>query len=112
MIKSFSSTAIVVSNGKRAMKWYHDKLGFRVVDKSGHWITVAPKGGKTVLHLCESKRLEKGNTGISFVVDNLDRTYEQLSKKGVRFTQKPVDKGWGKFAFFADQDGNEFWLVE
>jgi len=112
MIKKFSSAAIVVSNGKRAMRWYKEKLGFRVVDHEGHWITVVPRGGKTVLHLCESKRAERGNTGISFVVDDLDRTYRQFSKRGVRFTQRPVDKGWGKFAMFADQDGNIFWLVE
>ena len=38
------------------MRWYSEKLGFRVVDRKGHWISVAPKGNKTVLHLCESKR--------------------------------------------------------
>lgn len=112
MIKSFSSAAIVVSSGKRALRWYTQTLGFRTVDKEGHWITVVPRGGKTVLHLCESKRLERGNTGIGFVVDDIDKTYSQLSRKGVRFTQKPIDRGWGKYAMFADPDGNVFWLSE
>jgi predicted enzyme related to lactoylglutathione lyase len=113
MMKSMSSVAVVVSNGKKAMRWYNEKLGFRIVDREGHWITVMPKGSKTLLHLCEASKskLERGNTGISFAVDDLDKTYEQMSRKGIKFTQKPVDKGWGKFAMFSDPDGNVFWLV-
>jgi predicted enzyme related to lactoylglutathione lyase len=78
----------------------------------GHWITVAPNSGKsgTTLHLCTGGRREKGNTGIGFRVDSLDKTYKQLGKAGVKFTQPPVDKGWGAFAMFKDPDGNVFWL--
>jgi lactoylglutathione lyase len=113
MINSISSAAVVVKDGQKAKKWYVDKLGFVVKSEDDHWITIAPAGGNGfVLHLCETKPLEKGNTGIAFHVDNLDKTYAELSKKGVKFSQKPVDKGWGKYALIKDLDGNVFWLNE
>lgn len=111
MIKNVYSVAVVVSDEKKAMKWYKDVLGFRVVDKYEGWVTVKPTGSKTLLHLCEQKRLEPGNTGINFEVNDVDKTYEELSKRGIRFTKKPRDDGWGKYARFKDSDGNEFWLT-
>ena len=112
MIKRISSSAVVVKDGKKAAKWYKDMLGFDVKEE-GHWITVKPKGSKggLVLHLCETKPLEKGNTGIAFLTDDLDKTYEDLAKKGVKFTKKPKDEGWGPYAMFSDLDGNVFWLM-
>ncbi|HUC39100.1 MAG TPA: VOC family protein [Candidatus Acidoferrum sp.] len=114
MIKGIYDVAVVVSNAKRSSKWYTSKLGFKVVESMGHWITVAPKSAKkgaSLIHLCEGK-LEPGNTGIGMWADDIDKTYKQLSKNGVAFTQKPIDKGWGKYAMFKDPDRNVFWLFE
>lgn len=113
MITGISSAAVVVKNGQKAKKWYEEKLGFITKSDEDHWITMAPSKTKGFeIHLCETKPLEKGNTGILFKVDNLDRTYSELSKKGVKFSQKPVDQGWGKYAMMKDLDGNVFWLME
>lgn len=113
MITGISSAAIVVKSGKKAKEWYEQKLGFVVKSAEDHWITMAPKQGKGFeLHLCETKPAEKGNTGILFRVDNLEKTFADLSKKGVKFTVKPVDQGWGKYAMMKDLDGNVFWLME
>ena len=114
MIKNVYSIAVVVADGKKAREWYTKKLGFRVVEDYGHWITVKPKGAKTLLHLCEQPRskLEPGNTGIGFEVDSVDKTYKQLTKKGVKFTKAPNDPGWGKQARFVDSDRNEFVIFE
>ena len=110
MIKKIVDMAVMVSDAAAAAKWYSEKLGFKTVSSEGHWITVAPEGSQTVLHLCEAK-LEPGNTGIAFSSDDIDRTYEELTSRGVEFTSKPEDKGWGKFAMFRDPSGNEFWLL-
>lgn len=117
MIKTLYSIAVMVSDGKKAAEWYKEKLGFEIANESEHWITAAPKGSSTVLHLCQANKdggfeLEPGVSGIAFEVDNLDKTYEELSKKGVEFSQKPIDKGWGRFAIFKDPDNNEFHLYE
>lgn len=113
MIKKIYSYAVMVREENKAVKWYTSKLGFRVVDNYKGWKTVAPKGSKNVIHLCQvykGQRMESGNQGISMHTDNLKRTYEQLSKKGVVFKMKPTKTEWGTFAIFKDLYGNEFTL--
>jgi predicted enzyme related to lactoylglutathione lyase len=111
MLKSIIDVAVVVSNATKSSQWYKEKLGLEVRDQMDHWVTVAPKGSGVVLHLCQTTPLEQGNTGIAFGVDDLDKAYEELSRKGVEFTVKPTKKEWGSYAMFKDSDGNEFWLV-
>jgi predicted enzyme related to lactoylglutathione lyase len=110
MIKSIMDVAVVVSNAGKSAEWYKEKLGLEIRENEGHWVTLGPKGSTVVLHLCETKPLEKGNTGIAFYVDDLDKTYEELSSNGVEFTTKPKKTEWGSYAMFNDPDGNEFWL--
>ena len=79
---------------------------------SMHWVTVAAKGSETLLHLCETKPLEKGNTGIGFLAKDVIAEAKALEAKGVRFTKPAHKESWGAFAMFADPDGNEFWINE
>ncbi|HLI45603.1 MAG TPA: VOC family protein [Geobacterales bacterium] len=112
MIHRFYSVAVVVSDANKAAEWYKEKLGFEVVEKMGHWITVAPKGSGTVLHLCQGPPLEPGNTGILFLCEDVVKTVEELKKKGVKITKEPKDEGFGIYAMFSDPDGNVFWLMQ
>lgn len=112
MISKISSFAVVVRDEKKSAKWFHEKLGFDVKSREGHWVTVAPKGSRGILlHLCKTKPLEKGNTGIAFLTKDLKGEFEELSKKGVKFTVKPRDDGWGMYSMFKDIDGNVYWLL-
>lgn len=110
MIKSVYDVAVVVSDGKKSAEWYKEKLGMEIRSNDDHWVTVSPTGSQTVLHLCESTPLEPGNSGIAFSVDDLEKTYQELSSKDVEFTVPPKTTEWGSFAKFKDPDGNEFWL--
>ncbi len=113
MIKSIGTTAVVVSDAAKSSEWYRDKLGLDVQgDPKMHWVTVGMKGSEHRLHLCQTEPLEKGNTGIAFVCDDVQKTYDELTKKGVNFTQKPTKEHWGTYAMLADPDGNEFWLIQ
>ena len=113
MIKSIGTIAVVVSDAAKAAEWYREKLGFEVKgDPKEHWVTAGIKGSEHRLHLCECKPLEKGNTGISFLCEDVEKTYKELSKKGVKFTKRPKKEPWGTHAMLADRDGNEFWLVQ
>jgi predicted enzyme related to lactoylglutathione lyase len=40
----------------------------------------------------------------------MDRTYEELTTRGVEFSGPPRKAPWGTFAIFKDQDGNQFVL--
>ncbi len=113
MIKKIYSYAVMVRNENKAVKWYTEKLGFKVVDNYKGWKTVAPKGSKNVIHLCpvyKGQKLEPGNQGISLYSDNIKKTYEQMKKKGVVFKLPPTKTDWGTYAIFKDLDGNEFSL--
>ncbi len=111
MVSNSVSVAVVVSDGKKAMEWYTKALGL-IAEEHGHWITVRPRGSDTKIHLCESKELEPGNTGIAFYSSDVEKEVKKLKEKGVKFTQDVSDRGWGKFAMFSDPDGNVFWLIE
>jgi predicted enzyme related to lactoylglutathione lyase len=108
----FGDIAIVVKSARRSAKWYHDKLGWVVVDNDGHWVTVRPRGSEVLFHLCQGPRLEKGNTGIGFVAKNVRAEEKRLKARGVRFPTPATDTEWGTYAMFADPDGNQFWLSD
>jgi uncharacterized glyoxalase superfamily protein PhnB len=114
VIERIRSVAVVVSDEKKAMEWYRDRLGFEVQDEMEHWVVVAPRGSPTGIHLCKGEALEPGNCGILFYADDVDATCQELKRKGVEFTRELGKAEWDenmKYAMFKDPDGNEFWLM-
>lgn len=112
MPMEFGSVAIVVSDGNKSAQWFKDKLGFEVRTSKGHWITVAPKGSKVVIHLCEGDTLEPGNSGFAFYAKDVKKEEEDLRRKGVEFTSPTKKEDWATNAVFRDPDGNEFWILQ
>jgi catechol 2,3-dioxygenase-like lactoylglutathione lyase family enzyme len=109
----FGDVAIVVSDTGAAKRFWTEKLGFELRDDMGHWVTVAPMGASTVIHLCQNGTREEGNTGIGFEVPDVRALYETWRAKGVAFPTPPTDTQWGTVvAHFADPDGNTFQLSE
>lgn len=53
-----------------------------------------------------------GYTNISFRVDDLDTTYEQVLALGHRAQQEPVDIGGVRMFFVADPDGTPIEIIE
>ena len=49
-------------------------------------------------------------TGISFECDDVNKTYQDLSAKGVEFLAAPKTESWGTSAIMKDIDGNQFVL--
>ena len=96
MIDGYTDVAVVVSDAQKAKEWYVEKLGFKVVLDRGHAICVSPNvnEGGLYLHLCgdDFEKLEPGNTGIGFTADDFEKTCEELSEKGVRFSQEPINE--------------------
>ena len=46
--------------------------------------------------------MNKANTGIAFYVDDLEKTYTELSSRGIEFTTKPKKTEYGNYAMFKD----------
>ncbi len=132
MLTGVGSVAILVSDPEKSAEWYRDKLGFEILVKRGHAVYVRPKGSPTLIHLCgkcdawESDR-PGGRTGvwlhcgmITWIKDKksglslpfsdpsaVAKTYNQLKKKGVEFSEGLTSTDWGKYAILRDPDGNE-----
>lgn len=118
MITQLGNVTVTVSNLARAQRFYRDKLRLRQLfyNRSVKWL--AFDCGRVTLSLTvpwnrRSKKLIGARTGISFYVQDIQKTYERLKKKGVRFHLAPRKEKWGGIlANFSDPDGNQFFLLQ
>ena len=116
MIKSIKFVNIPVADQDRALAFYTEKLGFRIqtdqpFSEQQRWIELSIPGADTGITLFtpDQHRGRIGDfTGISFLTDDVQHTYEELSSRGVEFTGPPSKQPWGTFAMFKDADGNQF----
>jgi len=116
VIRNISFVAVIVKDTRKALEWYKDKLDFVVrVDTGSHHVEVCPPDAETAIHLCETRDFdyESDETGICFAVDDIYKTYEELTKRGVEFTSKPWHEAPGLWlASFKDLDGNNFYIFQ
>ena len=118
MIKGFKIVSIPVTDQDRALAFYTEKLGFRVhtdqpFNDKQRWIELSIPGAETLVGLFTPDGHENRIGGFypaTFHCDNIDRTYEELSARGVEFLGPPKKEPWGSFAMFKDPDGNQFVL--
>jgi serine phosphatase RsbU (regulator of sigma subunit)/predicted enzyme related to lactoylglutathione lyase len=121
-LRIFFST-VFVRDHDRSLQFYLDQLGFSLVadnhfEGGGRWVAVAPPDGSAVLALVAPKPGEEGYDLIgrgrdtTFITEDVNATYEEWRKRGVRFHQSPHTPIWGgTFTSFEDVDGNSFALV-
>jgi catechol 2,3-dioxygenase-like lactoylglutathione lyase family enzyme len=118
MIKAVKFVSIPVKNQDEALKFYTKKLGLQILtdqpfDGGQRWIELSIPGGETrvVLFTPPGHETRVGTfSNITFVSDNVEKTYEELSARGVEFQQPPKKEHWGTSAIFKDLDGNVFVL--
>jgi len=127
--------SVYVLNLENALKFYVDQLGFRihtdiVIDASKRWASVCmPSEPNKQLMLIpveegaiftkeQAKNLkdlirhEVFSSGV-FRCNNINETYDSLSRKGVKFLMKPGEGFLGQYeAAFTDDSGNWFRLTE
>ena len=133
MIAGVGSVAILVNDPKKALEWYRDTLGFEIVNAKGHPIFLKPREGGTMIHLCTkcdawendkpsgrtgiwlrcgpSRTMKDQKTGVIIVASDpieVEKTYNELRSKGVKFSEELKTEWWGKYAIMQDPDGNEF----
>jgi predicted enzyme related to lactoylglutathione lyase len=117
MLTHLQTITVPVSNQDRAADFYTNTLGFEKISDQdmgdgSRWLVVQPRGTQTGIMLATGPSVEGkapgGMTGHIFGTDDINATYEALKAKGVNFTVPPKDEPWGKWAQFADPDGNEW----
>lgn len=118
MIKAIKFASIPVRDQDVALDFYTTRLGFAVAtdqpfDDSQRWIELRIPGADTRLVLFTPKSHEDriGTfSNITFVADDVERTYHELRAKGVEFTAPPKVQEWGTSVIMKDPDGNSFVL--
>jgi catechol 2,3-dioxygenase-like lactoylglutathione lyase family enzyme len=98
-----------------AIAFYRDVMGFQLEFSDPEMHFAGFRVGDMRFSLAEGEEGGHGtgdrNTGIGFVVADVDAAHAALAGKGVRFTMGPGKMPWGGYmAMFVDPDGNEFYL--
>ena len=118
MIKRIKFLGIPVADQDRALAFYTEKLGFRILTDqpfgpNQRWIELSIPGAETGLSLFTPQGHEdRIGTFInsSWEVDNVEKTYEALLAKGVEFTAPPNKQSWGTSVIMKDSEGNSIVL--
>lgn len=140
MITEIRHAGIVVSDMDKALEFYCDLLGLKIVndftEESDHINAILGFSGirlrivkltidnKMLIELFQFLNPKKssisppiwniGCSHIAFSVDDIDKEFEKLSKNGVRFNCPPCisPDGYAKYTYCQDPDGTNIELVE
>ena len=118
VISKIKFLGIPVADQDRALCFYTEKLGFEVVgdvpfDEKQRWITLAIPGAETRVTLFTPPGQEDrvgSFVNMGYQVTDLQKTYEELSAKGVEFVKPPKTESWGVAAIMKDSEGNQIVL--
>jgi predicted enzyme related to lactoylglutathione lyase len=119
MIKRIKFLGIPVRDQERALAFYTDKLGFRILtdqdfSPTQRWIELSIPGAETgiVLFTPEGHEDRIGTfVNTSWEVESIDKAYEELLARGVEFTGPPEKQPWGNFVIMKDSEGNQLCLA-
>ena len=135
MLNQLANVQVWVHDQDEALAFYTEKLGFEVredvtVPEMGNfrWLSVGVPGQDVAIVLMavpgapvfddETRQqildlLAKGASGgLFFTTEDCRASFEELSGRGVEFTQEPTEQPYGVDAGFRDPSGNQFRMVE
>lgn len=127
MKQSIVHIALVVNDYDEAIKFYTEKLSFKLIDdtpqnETKRWVLVAPEGSEECCLLLakgvgdeQKSRIGNQTGGRVFLflkTDDFWRDYENFKQKGVTFVREPKTEEYGTVAVFEDLYGNLWDLVE
>jgi len=122
-IRKVGQIMLYVNNQDEAVKFWTEKVGFRVISEENNsgtrWIEIAPtEDAETsiILHNKEfiakmEPELNLGTPSLLFFSENLDELHRDLSNKNVKVGEI-VNMPSGKVFNFADQEDNYFAVME
>jgi catechol 2,3-dioxygenase-like lactoylglutathione lyase family enzyme len=136
MIKQVSHVNVWVHDQDEALAWYTEKLGFELREDvtlpelgGFRWLTVGPAGqpdfalalmtvpGPPVFAEDTADKIRdlmgRGAAGgLFFATDDCRGDYEELTARGVEFTEEPSERPYGVDAGLRDPSGNNIRMVQ
>jgi predicted enzyme related to lactoylglutathione lyase len=99
-----------------ALEFWTTRVGCQVAtdqpfDDTQRWIELRIPGADTRLVLFTPQGHEDrigGFSNVTFVTDDVQKTYDELSARGVEFVKPPKGEPWGTSAIMRDPEGNVF----
>ena len=126
--QSIVHVTLVVRDYDEAIRWYTEKLRFRVVEdtyqpeQDKRWVLIAPPGSDNVALVlgrasnAEQARAIGNQTGgrvfLFLDTDDFWRDYDRMVADGVTFRRPPKVESYGTVAVFEDLYGNLWDLLQ
>ncbi|MBI5477057.1 MAG: VOC family protein [Ignavibacteriales bacterium] len=118
MISNLKFVSVPVSDYDRALKFYTEKLGFKLTtdqkfNDNSRWIELEIVNAQTKIVLFTSPGQENrvgSFMNMAFTSADITKTYEELKSRGVEFKVPPTQAPWGTYSQFVDSEGNIFVL--
>lgn len=116
MLKRIKFVGIPVKDQDRALEFWTKRIGLQIatdqpMGEGQRWIELKVPGAQTgVVLFTPPGHEDRIGTfqNMSWDVDDVEKTYRELSERGVEFVQPPKKEPWGTSAIFKDPDGNTF----
>ena len=136
MLKQLTHVNVWVHDQDEALAFYTEKLGFELRDDvtvpelgNFRWLTVGPAGQPDVAIVLMAipgapmiddetqnqirELMSKGFAGTVFLTtDDCKASYDELSERGVEFTEQPFETPYGIDSGFRDPSGNSIRLTQ
>lgn len=115
---SFGEVQSFVSDLDVAKQFYVDTLGLKLVKTAERWLILDVSGNQFILMAGGRPVAEREPYGtecatvLCFLSEDIDRDYEALKSKGVRFFSEVNVVAEGKYVGFQDPDGNLLELIQ
>jgi lactoylglutathione lyase len=125
VIDHVNALVLPVRDVEKCAAFYRDKIGFTLMDAHAEdaYLRVGEKGakGSVVLALLSMDKVAQQispeqvrpteetihRSFFAVFLDDVDREYEELTRKGVHFVKPPTTQPWGqRIAYFEDPEGN------
>ena len=112
---SLNHVILYVGKVGPSLRFYRDKLGFRVIESMpGYTRLRSPAGGATIaLHVSDEPGQPRRTRPVVlyFETRNLENVCRTLKRKGVHFDQLPARMPWGwDHAYLRDPEGHSISL--
>lgn len=127
MKQHIAHIALVVADYDEAIRFYTEKLGFRLeedtlLSDTKRWVIISPPGSDGCQLLLAKAATEEqqsrvgnqtgGRVFLFLYTDDFWRDYNDMVSKGISFRREPVTASYGTVAVFADLYGNLWDLIQ
>jgi len=111
MINGLDNVYYFVQDVSKAVRFYSEILGLKILDQDEYWASIALNGVRLGLHKANSSEFlkssaQRAGATVTFNVSNIDEAYSSFKDKGVKFLGEISRNPWGSHVSFADTDGN------